>query len=259
MSTMKSIGFVSIKGGCGKSSLAILTAKRLAQRGLKILFIDCDVQNSASFHLQRDAEDSEKKNIAKALMDGDLAGNIVPSNYSENLELIPSAFGLLKLRGISQRTMSVIIGQLKGKYDVVVVDSAPTLDNIVLNVAFAVDEILTPCAPATFDWKTTLFIRDQLSMELGGEVLKKWHVLRNMWRSARSDSPNAIANQYDALLEESVKGHLLESRIYESAFVKQVIDFGVALNRNSKSEKLLENLDAVIKEVLGDIPDQDGV
>ena len=96
-------------------------------------------------------------------------------------------------------------------------------------------------------------------MELGGDVLKKWHVLRNMWKSARTESPNAMANQYDALLEESINGHLLESRIYESAFVKQVIDFGAALHRNSKSEKLLDGLDAVVKEVLGNLPLKEGV
>lgn len=245
---MKSIGFISIKGGCGKSSLAILVAKLLASSGLKVLFMDADVQNSASFHLMSDANDSEKQNIAKALMDGDLLGNIVQTNFNENLDLIPSAFGLLKLRGLSIRTLSVIMGQVENKYDVIIVDSAPTLDNIVLNVASAVDVIITPCAPASFDWKTTLFLKDQLSMEIGPDVLKKWNVLRNMWKASRSDSPDAIANQYDALLIDSVGNYLLDAKIPDTAYVKQVIDFQASMERKAKNEKLFDALQAVVLE-----------
>ena len=247
---MKTLGFISIKGGCGKSSLAILSAKLLATAGHRVLFIDADVQNSASFHFMINAADAEKKNIAKALMDGDLLSNVIPTNFGPKLDLIPSAFGLLKLRGVSIRTLSVIMGQLDGKYDVVIVDSAPTLDNIVLNVALAVDDIVTPCAPAAFDWKTTLFLKDQLSMELGGDILGKWHVLRNMWKLARSGSPDALANQYDALLADTVGKYLLETKVLETAFVKQAIDFSAPLTAKGKSEKIVLGLAALLSEVL---------
>ena len=51
---MKTISFGSLKGGTGKSSLALLTARRLASAGKKVLVVDFDINNSASFVLTPD-------------------------------------------------------------------------------------------------------------------------------------------------------------------------------------------------------------
>jgi chromosome partitioning protein len=242
---MKSIAFISIKGGCGKSSLSILTANMLASMKKKVLFIDADVQNSASFYYLENATDADSKNIARALMDGDLCSNIVRTNYAENLHLIPSAFGLLKLRGVSTRTLSVLISQVKSLYDFVIIDTAPTLDAIVLNAALASDVIITPCGPSTFDWKSTMFLEDQLAMELGPDTLSKWHVLRNMWKNARTDSPDAIANQYDSMLMKSFPDYLLTAKIPDTTHIKQIIDFRTSIEKKGR-EKLLESLNSMI-------------
>ena len=39
----KSIAFISGKGGSGKTTLALSIASMLANAGLKILYIDCDM------------------------------------------------------------------------------------------------------------------------------------------------------------------------------------------------------------------------
>ena len=248
---MKAIGFISIKGGCGKSSLAILTARHLVGQGKKVLFIDADVQNSASFYFIPTGDEPERRNIARAMMEGDLMGNIIPIAEYPNLDLIPSHFNLLKLRGISVRTLSVAMAQVKNDYDYVIVDSAPTLDNIVLNVARAVDVIITPCAPATFDWKTTKFLKDQLVSEIDDEVLNKWHVLRNMWKLARTDSPDALATRYDDLLGDTFGRHLMDTKILDTAFVTQAIDFRAPVTPKGKSAKLHQGLVKLIEETIG--------
>lgn len=43
---MKLISFVAIKGGVGKTTLALLTGQYLAQKGNKVLFIDLDHQSN---------------------------------------------------------------------------------------------------------------------------------------------------------------------------------------------------------------------
>ena len=45
---MKLVSFVAIKGGVGKTTLALLTGQYLAQKGNKVLFIDLDHQCNLS-------------------------------------------------------------------------------------------------------------------------------------------------------------------------------------------------------------------
>src|SRR4051794_12134411 len=45
---VRSIGWLSEKGGVGKSTCAVNTAVALAKRGKRILFLDCDPQSNAT-------------------------------------------------------------------------------------------------------------------------------------------------------------------------------------------------------------------
>jgi chromosome partitioning protein len=63
--------FASIKGGVGRTNIVILLARFLAASGGRVLLIDCDLNNSLSFHFIDDGEMEKTKrlNIAAALCD----------------------------------------------------------------------------------------------------------------------------------------------------------------------------------------------
>lgn len=94
---MKTIAFASIKGGTGKSSLAILTANMLAQRHNRVLVIDMDVQNSTTFYYLDKADAVEQKNVARALQTQEAASNVL-TTHRKNVDLLGSHFELVLQR-----------------------------------------------------------------------------------------------------------------------------------------------------------------
>lgn len=234
---MKVVSFSSIKGGTGKSSLAILTANYCAASGARVLVVDLDIQNSASFYYLADPEAAERKNVAAALQSGDLAGNIVPSNV-KGIDLLPSSFSLVNLRSCSERTLRKAITAAALPYDFAFIDCAPTLDNLVLNAVLASDLIITPVRLSQFDWKGARFYRDQI--EADTDKADAWRVLFNFYRPPRSDSPDALANQYEAQFREAFDGAILPVSIPESSLVQRAIDTRESITAAAAKTRLFQ-------------------
>ncbi len=220
---MKIITFSSIKGGTGKSSLCILTGNYLAAAGYRVLVIDLDVQNSTTNYYLEDPDTANRRNAAMALQTERLAENIVTTNYM-GVDLLASSFSLVKLRAIGERTLVRILKAEPLSYDFVLIDSAPTYDNLVLNGIHAADLIVTPVAFSQFDLKGAAFFRDQLALET--DKLANWRVLFNFYRQPRSDNPDTLRNQYESLFRETLGDAIAPVTIPESRLVRRSIDAG---------------------------------
>lgn len=241
---MKVIAFSSIKGGTGKSSLAILTANYCAAAGSRVLVLDLDIQNSASFFYLAKPDDAERRNIATALQSGDLAGNIIASN-TKGIDLLASAFSLVNLRACSERTLRKAIAGKALPYDFAFIDCAPTLDNLVLNAVNAADLIITPVRLSQFDWKGARFYRDQLAADT--DKADAWRVLFNFYRPPRSDSPDTLANQYETQFRDAFDGAILPVTIPESSLVQRAIDTRERITEAEAKRKLY----SAIKDLAG--------
>lgn len=204
---MKTIAFSSLKGGTGKTSICILTGNLLAKSGYRILMIDFDIQNSLSFYYINDFDIVDNKNLALALQTKDLHKNIVDSNYSENLKIIPSSYGLIDLRAINEKTLSRIMSQLEIDFDFCLCDCPPTLDNIVLNAFHASDLIISPCRLTKFDFKGLIFLKEKIDIEVDG--LYKWKILINFFRAPRSNNDDNLTNQYLKLFNDTFSNILV--------------------------------------------------
>lgn len=249
---MKVIAFSSIKGGTGKSSLAILTANYCAATGARVLVVDLDIQNSASFFYLVKPDDGERKNIAAALQSGDLAGNIIPSNTT-GVDLLASAFSLVNLRACSVRTLRNAITVKALPYDFAFIDCAPTYDNLVLNAVSAADLIITPVRFSQFDWKGARFYLDQIKADT--DRASSWRILFNFYRPPRSDSPDTLSNQYETQFREAFAGAIMPVVIPESALVQRAIDTRESVTEAEAKRKLF----SAIKDLAGDIGAGDSV
>src|SRR6056297_1535257 len=161
---MKVITFSLIKGGTGKTTTSILVANALASDGYRVLVIDMDIQNSLSFYYLDNAEVIENQNIAFALHTGNLESNILRSNYT-GVDIIPSSFTLVDLRALSPQKLKRLIEKAELLYDFIIIDTAPTYDNIVLNALNASDMIISPSRTSQFDYKGLLFFQEKLLTE----------------------------------------------------------------------------------------------
>jgi chromosome partitioning protein len=114
--SMKTISFISQKGGVGKTTLAIHLAVAFAADGLNVAILDLDPQASAA----------EWKDFREEEMPGVIA---IPSSR------LPKVLKELEGRGA----------------DVVILDTAPHSEGTALDAARAADLILVPCQPSIMD------------------------------------------------------------------------------------------------------------
>ena len=112
---MKTVALISQKGGAGKTTLAVHLAAAAAERG-RVLLMDVDPQGSAMEWANRR---------------GDKAPDVTAAH--------PATIG-----------KEIERARAEG-YDLVILDTAPHADHVALQAARAVDMVVVPCRPATFD------------------------------------------------------------------------------------------------------------
>ena len=238
---MKIISFSAIKGGVGKSSLAILMANYLSQSGYRVLCIDLDIQNSMTFYYLPDKE-TDNKNIFHALSNDNLKDNIIKDLF---INVIPSSLNLLKLRSININTLNRLRNQIETDFDYVVIDTAPTFDNIVLNAVCSSDFIITPCYYSMFDFKALDFYGSQIKLET--DKITNWKILINKYREPKSDNPDTELNQYISLYK-STFDNILNSKIPDTNIIQKAIDTKIKITE--KKIKLYNAIQGLCKELL---------
>lgn len=201
VNSMKVVTFSSLKGGVGKSSLSILTANRLGAAGYRVLVIDMDLNNSVTnYYINKETKEGIKseKNIAKALLASDnyLADYIVLTDR-RGVDLCASSLYLIDLRGMSERRLSQILPSIEDQYDVVIIDTQPTYDNLVLSAYHASDFIINPINFSQFDFNTASFMYDKLRLET--DKIDNWHLSVNGYNHRFEKSTTGTQKEYEEL------------------------------------------------------------
>lgn len=230
---MRTIAVVSVKGGTGKSAVALLLAEYFSGQGRRVLFIDADPQNSSTAYLT--GGEKTRGDLARAFMAEDLPGNCTP--IRENLDLVASALALFKLRTVNPRTLARMLPDVAGGYDYCIIDTAPTLDGIALNAIHGADLILTPSRADMFDLKTALFLKSELQVEDPAAV---WRVLPNFYRPARSG--DSLAGQLEAAYREMLGDVLLPFQLSATADIPKTFNLRAPVTRARKYWPALEQL-----------------
>jgi chromosome partitioning protein len=215
------VSFSSIKGGTGKTSLCIHVANYCAAAGYKVLVIDFDMQNSLSFYYLDEVSIADRKNLALALNSRDLVGNVLPSNCF-GIDILASSFSLINLRTIGTNTFRRMIAESKLGYDFILIDCAPTYDNLVQNAICASDLILTPVKLSQFDLKSATFYRDQIAQDT--DRIAVWRIVFNFYKPPRTSNSESLRNQYETLFRDTFDGAILPVQIPETTVLQRCID-----------------------------------
>ena len=138
----KVITVVNQKGGVGKSTIAQITGNALQMRGYKVLFIDLDPQGNLSYSLGVNILELEThKTIYEPLDNGTDASKVILS--TEQADIIPASQFLASV-DIGNYALKNVLEPLKEAYNVLIIDTPPTLSTLVINALTASDTLVIP-------------------------------------------------------------------------------------------------------------------
>lgn len=252
---MKVIVFGTIKGGVGKSSCSIMTARCLAAAGFKVLVCDFDVNNSSSFAFTpSNIDEIDPKgclHMAAALQQG-LTGNplefAIKTDFA-NIDLIRSSLYLVDLRTIAVNRFKNIVSRIPDNtYDFIIVDTPPTYDNLVLTAFEAADVIVSPVILDQFNFNTILFERNKLVAETN--VADKHKILINSYQPEYERYANSKQKDYVNLFEQYFD-NILSVKLPRSSLIKSCIDRNELLGFAEKSAMLRSSIVALCSEITG--------
>lgn len=147
---MYAIAISNRKGGTGKTTVSVNLAAEFAALGRKVLLIDLDSQGHCAVGLGF-KRDPQGPSVHRLFLEpgATLSESIVPT-ASENLWLAPAdpLFDHGTGTRDDRRLRNALADEdLAGRFDLVVIDTPPSLDTLLVNSLVAADRVLVPYVP----------------------------------------------------------------------------------------------------------------
>jgi len=155
---MTTLALYSNKGGVGKTAAAVNLAYLAAQSGLVTLICDLDPQASTTFYFRVKPKIKPK---ARGLIRGrkQIDRSIKGTDY-EDLDLLPADFSHRNLDIIfnsqkrRKQRLKLTLEPLRKEYDLIILDTPPTINILAENIFNAADHLLVPLIPTTLSLRT---------------------------------------------------------------------------------------------------------
>lgn len=216
----------------------------LNQQGETILLVDLDPQASLTYYvLGRDSEDVEASVFDLLMRDstlGEVLIEIIPG-----LDLIPSDFSLVGLESLKARDRALLLKDLlrgiKG-YDFILIDTPPAINLFTIMAVVASSSVYVVVNADMFSYRAMIAIEDLVSSL---EVKIRKQIVVNMFDSRRNIEKTVLED-----LKRRYGDQLFRSTIRRSVAIPEGILFGQDVFRHKKSLSVIEDFEALGKEVI---------
>ena len=211
---------INQKGGVGKTTTVINIAAQIALRGFRVLVIDSDSQGNCATGLGVDK--SKVKNTTRDLiLSPETAVDSRHATAVENLHIIVGDRSLIGLEQEMMRQlgrekrMKEALRPLLAHYDLVLIDTPPSLGLVTINALVASDGVLVPV-------QTEYFALEGLAL-LSGTIRE----VRSLLNERLGVDGVLLTMHSQTLLNKQVAGEVLEN--FPDLVVKPVIRRNVRL------------------------------
>ena len=152
---MKTISFINLKGGVGKTTVSTNLAYLLAESWeLSVLFIDNDKQGNASRWF---GADEAKGTLANILMDGAKMSEVFQHSRISNIDFVAADMGLLEanFQVLSEQEerqdilLKNALAEVADRYDICIIDNPPDINMSVFNALMVTDDVIIVTLPET--------------------------------------------------------------------------------------------------------------
>lgn len=158
------------KGGVAKTGTIVALAQALTLMGRKCLLIDCDPQGSSTQLLgfAPDTEIDEDETLMPFVHGDELTLDYaIHKTYWSNLDLIPASSALLVAEFVMPtrrnkdktyefwNALAKGITPLRSQYDVILIDTSPSLSYLTINALVASTGLIMPCPPEALDFASS--------------------------------------------------------------------------------------------------------
>ena len=248
------ISFANQKGGVGKTTSCVNAASCAAEKGLRVLLVDCDPQGNTTSGVG-----ISKKNISGTTYDVLLGGaepdEVIQATEFKNLSVIPATLSLagaeFELFSAEKREK-----QLKNflakctDFDLIFIDCPPSLSMLTINALTASDGVVIPmqCEYYAMEGLAQLMYTIRKVKELYNPSLSVLGILVTMY--------NGRLNLSTAVLGEIKKYYadkLFKTTIPRSVKLSEAPGFGTPINYHEKYSKACDAYRDLTDELLSRI------
>ena len=163
------IAMCNQKGGVGKTTSTINLGAALAELGRRVLLVDFDPQGSLSVGLGVNPHTLEHS-IYDLLLSRDTSiDEVIDRTGVANLDILPSNIDLsaaevqLVSEVAREQTLLRVLERIKPRYDVILIDCAPSLGLLTINALTAADKVIMPLETEFFALRGIALLTDTIT------------------------------------------------------------------------------------------------
>lgn len=258
----------SFKGGVSKSVTSVYLAQFLAEKGYRVLLIDCDPQASAtsSFGYVPDASFTAKDTLDPFIRGAqDTLHYAIQKTYFDGIDLVPSCLELMDLdfalfNAVATaddeneardyyEEISRAVDSVQDDYDVVVMDSSPNLSMMSINILMAANAVVIPAPPALYDFSSTaqyvqmiVRVMESISQE------KEFKFLKVMPAKVDRTKPKQIT--FLEIMEEQFGKYLTNNRFYSASAIPDTASvYQTVFDQQKPDRRVLNMLNQIFEEI----------